>query len=134
MSEQVELKVVYSSPIESKRPSVGIWDWIWYYVYNFVRKPGVWFAKRKLLSIAGEVTEAVSREILPVLYSNRLDCIECRDAYMALNGQPFVSNIRMILRRMQCTDHFEPFNTFLNKHRREFDESESVSAWICGFK
>lgn len=134
MSEQVSVKPVYIDSTPRSVRQAGLWDWVAYYVYNLWRKPGVWWAKRKLLRLAVDVTTAVRSELLPKLERNRFDCAECRDAYMALNGQPFVSNIRMILRRMQCADHFEIFNAFLNKYRSQFDQSEDVSAWICGFK
>lgn len=131
----VSVKPVYTAPkIEDSKPSVSLWDWVAYYVFNLVRKPAVWRAKRKLIAIADSMMLSLQSEIMPQLYENRLDCQECRDAYMALNGQPFVSNIRTILRRMQCSYHFEPFNAFLEKHRVEFDSSDDVAAWICGFK
>jgi hypothetical protein len=53
---------------------------------------------------------------------------------MALKPQIFLSQIKMVLTRMKCPEHPEPFTSFLKKYESKFYQSEEIAAWINGFK
>jgi DUF1365 family protein len=52
---------------------------------------------------------------------------------MALKPQIFLSQIEMILRRMQCEQHAMVYRAFLSAHMSDFHESEELASWINGF-
>lgn len=77
-----------------------------------------------------ELKLAVNSEVLDNL---DLECVDCRNAFMALKPQIFLSQIEAILRRMKCHDHPEVYEDFIRKYQQDFMKSEQISAWINGF-
>lgn len=130
----IEIKPVFVSPllVSPELPKITMWhrakSWIW----NFCRRPLVRIRQRELQQIAAEMKYDLNRDLLPRLYKHRSECRECVDAYLALQSEVFVSSISLILRKMQCTDHFIYFNAFLNSHQKKFERNEEVSRWING--
>lgn len=127
------VKVHYQGECLPEKPKIRIWHWINFYVYNFLRKPMVWKRQRELENLAEEIREALDLEVMHELFARLAICTECRNAYMALKPQIFLSQIKLILRQMKCDDHPEVFERFLGKYRFDFERSENIARWINGF-
>lgn len=117
-----------------KPPKPSLWDWIKYYLFNLYRKPMVYRRQKELLYIAQDVRHALDVEVMPKLWHARLVCKDCRDAFMMIKPQIFLSQIEMILKSYRCEDHGELFAEFLERHGAKFRRSEDIAAWINGFK
>ena len=126
--------VMTNAEVAPKKPKVTLWTWICYYAYNLWRKPAVWSAQRELTWIMDDIQKALACEFYPKIENNIATCEPCRDAYMAIRPQVFLSQIEAILRRMKCDTHHHVFNRFLERHGVQFRESEELSAWINGFR
>ena len=106
------------------------WDWISFYVFNFLRKPLVALRQNELQRIFWDVKKSLRSELLDELFSRVPICEDCKNAYMALAPQVFLSQIKSLLSAMKCPDHPRSFEVFLLKHYSEFLESERISKWI----
>ena len=130
-----ELKVVYQgADLVPPKPRVTVWSWVVYFVYNLVRKPKVWKAKREQDKIYNDIKKALHPEFLDKLVRLRGTCTNCRNTYGALLGQNYISLIQMVIRNMRCEDHHEHYDQFLKDHLQEFNRNESLAAYINGFK
>lgn len=128
--------VIFDSQPMPKPPKPSLWDWIKYYAWNLYRKPMVWRRQKELLKIYTDVKSALERDVLPQLWHRRLVCNACRDQYLALKPQIFLSQLELILKRMACEidDHATVSRTFLSTNDFYFRRSEDIAAWINGFK
>ena len=131
--EEPTCAVIYQSETLPKKPTATILDWALYYVYNFFRKPLVWKKQKELIKILNEIQLSLELEVIPVLFKNLNTCQQCREAYMALKGQVFLSQIEAILTRMACSKHKLIFSNFLVLNNVKFRQSEETSKWINGF-
>ena len=131
--EELPCAIIYKGEPLPKKHKSTIFDWISYYVYNLVRKPFVWKKQKELGDIFDKIVFGVNTEVLPSLLKNINTCQQCREAYVILRNQVFVSQIESILNRMQCTKHKEIFTLFLNKNSHKFIQSDELSRWINGF-
>jgi hypothetical protein len=111
----------------------NILDVISFKVYNFFRRPIVKRKQVELKSIFDVVYCAIKKEFLPAIYPNIKDCESCRNVYGSFENQIFLSQIQLILRTMECQEHFQPYVQFLLRYRHEFKRSEQISSWINGF-
>lgn len=126
--------IVLNSEALPKKPRVTLIDWLKYYAYNLSRKPRVWKKQRQLLDIFHAIKNALEEEVYPLLRARMQGCSQCRDAYMALQPQIFLSQIEIILKRLKCSSHHLTFEGFLYKWEPLFRQSEEIAAWINGFK
>jgi hypothetical protein len=135
MNEAPAYQPVIINPEElPKTPKATLWDWVKYYVWNLYRKPLVWKRQQELERTFNDLKTALEYEVLKPLWANRLHCDQCRDAYMALKPQIFLSQIHLILKRMYCRSHAGVFTEFLMRHDSQFSKSEEIAAWINGFR
>ena len=102
------------------------------FFWNLYRKPLVILKQKQLRAIFERVRYDMAETLLPVLWDKRHDCTDCFNAYMALKPQIFLSQIEMILRRMQCAQHAIVYRAFLSAHMSDFHESEELARWING--
>lgn len=129
----LQIQPVFDAPeISTPLPKVRWYHWVIYYLYNYSRRPLVILRKRELIRIADSVQKSLKLTLLPSLRKTKADCQSCQDAYVALNGQTFVSIIQMITERLACDDHHEMFVNFRVKNEWEFQRSEQIAAWING--
>lgn len=117
-----------------KTPKATWLDWVKYFVFNTYRKPIVWRRQKELIRILAEVKLSLSKELLPTLWDLKSDCDHCRDCYMALKPQVFLSAIKNILENMACIDHGSFYIDFYRKNEHKFKQSEEIAAWINGFR
>lgn len=129
------VKLVLTNSVQlPKKPRVTIWHWVQYYAYNWARKPMVWRAKRRAKQIEVEIlTDLHALTLQEIMRNVQQGCDSCRDAYGALAGQVFLSQIRLAMIRLKCPDHPEPFLAHLSRNNRFYNESERVTAYINGF-
>lgn len=130
MNEGPPVAIIFHGEQIKKAPKATIFDWIKYYIYNIVRKPMVYTKQKELLKLSEELKSSVNSEVLDDL---DLECVDCRNAFMALKPQIFLSQIEAILRRMKCAEHPETYENFLRKNQEKFMKSEKISSWINGF-
>lgn len=116
-----------------EKPPVRWYHWLAYYLYNLARKPKVMAAQRDLERVIAKVRDAMFHELLPVLWQRRLVCPPCRDAYMALKPQIYLSQIELIILKMHCENHADDFKIFHADHFDDFKRCEKLSAGINGF-
>lgn len=134
MSEQhPATAVIFHGEPAPVTPKATLWDWVKYYVYNLARKPKVMVKQRQLIAIAENIQAAIKGEVLPVLGRRIGNCRECTDAFMALRGQVFASQIEFVIKHLRCDNHPEDFTEFVRRHGHLFRLSEDISAWINGF-
>jgi len=134
MEETPTYKPIIINSVEFPKPKkANIFDWISYYIWNLYRKPLVWKKQKELVEIFNTIKFALEKEVLPELWQNKIDCIDCFNAYLSLKPQVFLSQIQAVLTQMKCDEHPTVFIQFLLKYRGEFKRSEDLSKWINGF-
>lgn len=133
-TEEFSIKPIYQGATLPPKPKVYFWHKIHYYLYNFARKPLVFYEQKRLISIFNHVKQQLEKDLLPKLFNRLSICEDCRNSYMALKPQIFLSQIKAILSRMYCPEHAQDYKDFLNTHEGSFNRSEEISAWINGFK
>lgn len=113
-----------------EKPRITIWHWIGYYLYNLARKPKVWMKQRELKEISDTIQKGLRETMYPRMTAK--PCKECREAFIALRPQIFLSQIELILKR-KCSSHSKLYEDFLFIYHNEFRRSEEISRWINGF-
>jgi|SRR5581483_3061574 len=126
---------------QDNKPPVIVPSWkvpflrIHSFVWNLCRRPLVAKWKNDVERIAVAVQEALKEQLLPELYDNlRAGCPSCRDLYGFLRGAKYVSQIRQVVTKEYCRDHFEPYLQFGLIYDELFKQSHELSDKICGFK
>jgi hypothetical protein len=132
MTETPSIAVVFDGAKAPEKVRARWWHYVAAWCWNLYRKPLVIHKQRQLKEIYCRVKEDMIDTLLPVLWDKRHDCTDCFNAYMALKPQIFLSQIEMILRRMQCAEHAVVYRAFLAAHLTDFQESERIARWING--
>ena len=132
MSDMPTVAVVFDAPAVTPPVKARWYHYIAAFFWNLYRKPLVIRKQRQLKAIYERVRYDMADTLLPVLWDKRNDCTDCFNAYMALKPQIFLSQIEMILRRMQCPEHALIYRAFLAAHASDFKHSEEIAKWING--
>jgi hypothetical protein len=133
VNDSPAVAVVFDAPAITPPAKARWYHYVAAWCWNLYRKPLVIRKQRQLNEIYRRVKADMAETLLPVLWDKRHDCTDCFNAYMALKPQIFLSQIEMILRRMQCQNHAVVYRAFLVAHMSEFHESERLASWINGF-
>lgn len=131
--------IAYYNPNTEKVVIISKWKLpfllCWSYVYNFVRRPFVYFWKKRVIEISNIIRKDMQIVLLPELYDNmRQGCKRCGDLYGSLRGETFSSTIKLLLVSYKCQEHHNPYEWFFEQHQELFNESHELSDKICGFK
>jgi hypothetical protein len=102
--------------------------WFW----NLYRKPLVIKKQKLLRRIFDDVKADIADTLLPELWERRHSCVSCFNAYTALKPQVFLSQIEMILTRMECAEHPRGFRAALFFNGPSFRKSEELARWVNG--
>ena len=132
MNDSPSVAVVFDAPAVVPAVKARWYHYVAAFFWNLYRKPLVIRKQRQLNEIYRRVKADMAETLLPVLWDKRHDCTDCFNAYMALKPQIFLSQIEMILRRMQCQDHAVVYRAFLAAHNSDFKQSEQIAKWING--
>lgn len=132
MSETEYKPVFVGQPKPTPHKST-VWDWLMYYAYNLVRRPLVRKRQAEVRRIFKAIKSDVDYLLLPKLWS-RTACPDCAKAIVILTNQVYTSMIERFLRASPCAEHPEVYTDFYFDHLELFKRSESLAAWINGFK
>lgn len=124
--------VINAEPAPVERKST-LWDWIRYYLYNWMRKPRVIAKQKELENIWRSVRLDMALTLHPKLLANSTHCPDCQKALAILYSQKYLSMIERYLRFMPCESHAEDYAVFVKAHGPDFKRSEEISRWINGF-
>lgn len=113
-----------------KMPKANLLDWIWFYIFNWTRKPLVLIRQRELREIEVKVFWSLNQTIRQLLANK---CKDCAAAYETLRPQIFLSQVKFMCRRLNCDEHPELINAFLKRHAGDFKRAEAIAKWINGF-
>jgi hypothetical protein len=133
IEEMPTVRPILTNGIElPKKPKVTVFDWIWFYVYNWARKPFVWKKQRELKAIEDRVFSALGYCLAKILKQAPW-CKDCACAYESLRPQQFLSQVKFMAERMNCDEHPELISKFLEIYHDDFIRAEEIAKWINGF-
>ena len=134
MDEMPAIRPILTNGVElPKTPRASVFDWVWYYIYNLLRKPFVWRWRKELNKIENHILGYVRYFFLSDLIKQVRGCHDCATAYESIQPQFLVSQVKFMMEKMKCDEHPELFDKFLHVFRDDLKRSEYLARRINGF-
>ena len=132
MNDSPAVAVVFDAPAVTPKVQARWYHYVAAFFWNLYRKPLVIKKQKLLRRIFDDVKADIADKLLPELWERRHSCVSCFNAYMALKPQVFLSQIEMILTRMECAEHPGGFRAALFINGPSFRKSEELARWVNG--